>query len=166
MLFGNDVTAGIARAQSLFHEAADPDLRFRAGSLVANSFAINRDFAEGLRFLEKTLPMRHDVEDQDIRHDGTNVAAALYNQLGQYTLAKTYAAETLAFARKRADCFRNSASRRACGGRWAMLGGCPEMLAKRGACAGFVQHLATTRRHLRHGKRRERSRCCSSRRTG
>ena len=106
VLFGNDVTAGIARAQTLFHEAADPDLRFRAGSLVANSFAINRDFAEGLRFLEKTLPIRHGVQDRDIRHDGTNVAAALYNQLGQYTLAKTYAAETLADApAPRAACF-------------------------------------------------------------
>src|SRR5690554_3496727 len=106
VVFGNDVTAGIAHAQSLFHEAEDPDLRFRAGSLVANSFAINRDFAEGLRFLERTLPVRHEVGNRDIRHDGTNVAAALYNQLGQYTLAKSYAEETLADApAPRAACF-------------------------------------------------------------
>ena len=106
VVFGRDVTAGIARAQTLFHEAEDPDLRFRAGSLVANSFAINRDFAEGLRFLERTLPVRHDVRDRDIRHDGTNVAAALYNQLGQYTLARSYAEETLADApAPRASCF-------------------------------------------------------------
>lgn len=163
VLFGNDVTAGIARAQSLFHEAADPDLRFRAGSLVANSFAINRDFAEGLRFLEKTLPMRHDVEDQDIRHDGTNVAAALYNQLGQYTLAKTYAAETLADSpAPRAACFAGHFSLEA-RLRLGQLGDgeadAREMLAKceaigEGVVAGIIRtniarHLAAT------GKRRE-----------
>lgn len=163
VLFGNDVTAGIARAQSLFHEASDPDLRFRAGSLVANSFAVNRDFAEGLRFLEKTLPMRHDVEDRDIRHDGTNVAAALYNQLGQYTLAKTYAAETLADSpAPRAACFAGHLRLEA-SLRLGQLGegeaDAREMLAKceaigEGVVAGVIRtniarHLAAT------GKRRD-----------
>ncbi|GGK04192.1 sensor domain-containing diguanylate cyclase [Luteimonas terricola] len=160
IVFGNDVTAGIARAQSLFHEAADPDLRFRAGSLVANSFAINRDFAEGLRFLEKTLPKRHEVDDRDIRHDGTNVAAALYNQLGQYTLAKTYAAETLADApAPRAACFAGHFSLEA-RLRLGQLGeddaSAREMLAKceaigEGVVAGIIRtnlarHLAATGR--------------------
>lgn len=163
ILFGNDATAGIARAQSLFHEAEDPDLRFRAGSLVANSFAINRDFAEGLRFLEKTLPMRHDVRDRDIRHDGTNVAAALYNQLGQYTLAKTYAAETLADSpAPRAACFAGHFSLEA-RLRLGQLEGGPslgrELLAR---CEASGEHIvagiirANLARHMAaNGRRRE-----------
>jgi diguanylate cyclase (GGDEF)-like protein len=95
VLYANSVDAGIKQAKVLFREAKDPDLKFRAGSFVVNSLAINRNFTEGLRFLNQTLAMRHDVKDQDIRHDGVNVAAALYNQLGQYKLGLVYAEETL-----------------------------------------------------------------------
>lgn len=106
MLHGNDLAGGIARAKRLFEQADDLDLRFRAGSLVANGYAVNRSFTDGLRVLDQTLAMRHQVRDRDIRHDGINVAAVIYNQLGQHALALQYADETLADdPRPRARCF-------------------------------------------------------------
>lgn len=106
VVYGGDIDGGILAAKSLFEEADDSDLRFRAGSLVVNSYAINRNFTEGLRFLNKTLPLRHGVRDKDIRHDGTNVAAVIHNQLGQHEIAVEFAEETLADApNPRAACF-------------------------------------------------------------
>ena len=106
VVYGNRIEAGIAQAQDLFREATDPDLKFRAGSLVVNSFAINRNFTEGLRYLNRTLAIRRSVKDKDIRHDGVNVAAVIYNQLGQYKLGLEYAEETLSDApNPRARCF-------------------------------------------------------------
>ncbi len=92
----NHVDQGVAQAKVLFKQASIIDLRYRAGSLIANSYAINRNFSEGLRYLNQTLPMRKRVLDKDIRHDGIDAAAALYNQLGQYQLGLRYARETLA----------------------------------------------------------------------
>jgi diguanylate cyclase (GGDEF)-like protein len=106
ILHGNAMDAGIAKAERLFEEAADSDLKFRAGSLVVNVLGVNRRFTEGLRYLTQTLAMRNAVKDKDIRHDGINVAAVLYNQLGQYKLGLEYAEETLADSpNPRAKCF-------------------------------------------------------------
>ncbi len=95
IVYDNAVQAGIEQAEALFGNAKDPDLKFRAGSLVANSLAINRNFTEALRYLNQTLPVRGDVKDKNIRDDGVNTAATLYNQLGQYQLGLSYAMETL-----------------------------------------------------------------------
>jgi len=95
IVYGNAVDAGIKQAERLFHEAKDPDLKFRSGSLAANSLVISRKFTEALRYLNQTLSIRHSVKDMDVRHDGVNVAAVLYNQLGQYKLGLEYAEETL-----------------------------------------------------------------------
>lgn len=92
----NQVDVGIAQAKVLFDEVVHPDLKFRAGSLLVNSHALSRNFSEGLRYLNQTLPLRRRVQDKDIRHDGIDSAAALYNQLGQYQLGLQYAQETLA----------------------------------------------------------------------
>lgn len=95
VVYRNQADQGAAEAEALFKEVADVDLRFRAGSLIANSYAITRNFKEGLRYLHQILPMRHRVQDKDIRHDGIDSAAALYNELGQYELGLMYAEETL-----------------------------------------------------------------------
>ena len=95
VVYRNAPRQGIEQAKVLFNEATDPDLKFRAGSLLVTGYAITRDFTEGLRYLNQTLPMRNMVQDKDIRHDGIDSAAMLYNQLGQYALAKHYAEETL-----------------------------------------------------------------------
>ena len=106
VVYGNALDAGVKQAQALFREAEDTDLKFRAGSLAVNGFAINREFTDGLRHLNQTLAIRRHVKDKDIRHDGTNAAAVLYNQLGQYELGLRYAEETLADnPNSRAKCF-------------------------------------------------------------
>ena len=95
VVYRNRPKQGILQAEALFKEATDPDLKFRAGSLLANSYALTRNFTQGLRYLNQTLPMRDRVQDKDIRHDGINSAAVLYNELGQYRLGAQYADETL-----------------------------------------------------------------------
>ena len=94
VVYRNQVQEGIAQAESLYEEATG-DLKFRAGSLVVNSHGLTRDFTKGLRYLNKTLPMRRRVRDADIRHEGIYAAAALYNGLGQYRLGLRYAQEVL-----------------------------------------------------------------------
>lgn len=96
VVYRRQIEVGIAQAKELFSKAKEVDLKFRAGSLLANSYAINREFSEGLRYLNQTLPMRGRVQDKNIRHDGITAAAALYNQLGQYQLGLRYAREALA----------------------------------------------------------------------
>lgn len=92
----NQSEVGIALARDIFSNARQLDLKFRAGSMIANSYALNRNFSEGLRYLNQTLPMRGRVQDKDIRHDGITAAAMLYNQFGQYPLGLRYAREALA----------------------------------------------------------------------
>ncbi|GAB3383609.1 GGDEF domain-containing protein [Lysobacter fragariae] len=82
-------------ATAIFDTAKDVNVKFRAGLLIANSFAINRNFDEGLRALNQTLPLRSRVTDPALRQDGLSVGAVLYNQLGQYELGLTYAEEIL-----------------------------------------------------------------------
>lgn len=95
VVYRNQPRQGIIQAKAVFDEAKAPDLKFRAGSLLVNTYAFTRNFTEGLRYLNQTLPMRSRVHDKDIRHDGINSAAVLYNQLGQYQLGLHYAQETL-----------------------------------------------------------------------
>lgn len=95
VVYRNELEEGIAEAKALFEDATEIDLKFRAGSLLVNSYALSRNFSDGLRQLNQTLPMRYRVQDKDIRHDGIDSAAALYNQLGQYQLGLKYAETTL-----------------------------------------------------------------------
>ena len=106
LVYGRNVEGAISEAVSLFGTTRSTDLKFRAGSLIVNSHAVTRNFGEGLRYLDQTLPLRFRVVDKDIRHDGINTAAILYNQLGQYRLGLHHAEETLADApNARARCF-------------------------------------------------------------
>lgn len=95
-VFGNQPDAAAAIAVDLVARAADPDLRFRAGALAASSFAITRDFDASLGILDRILPSRLDVGDDEIRHSGLHAAALLYNEMGQYRLSLRYADEILA----------------------------------------------------------------------
>ncbi len=94
--YRNDLDAGIAQAKALFQEVTDPNLKYRAGSFLVNSFALNRNFREGLLYLHRTLPMRAEVNDRALRHDASHAASLLYSQLGQHKLSLQYAEETLA----------------------------------------------------------------------
>ena len=86
----------IRDATTLFGEAHDSALRFRAGLLVVNSSAATRQFDDGLRFLDKTLELRPLVSDRNLLHQGLNVAGIFYNQLGQFEIGRRYATQVLA----------------------------------------------------------------------
>ncbi len=86
---------GIEVAKQLIAETKDPALKYRTNALVANFAAINRRFATGLRYLDRTLAMRNKVADKNTRHEGIAVAAMLYNQYGQHHIGLRYAEEIL-----------------------------------------------------------------------
>lgn len=87
---------GIDIAKALYLETKDPELKYRAGSLVANLSAISRDFSTGLRYVDKTLSIRDKISNKNVRHDGIGAAAMLYNEIGQHRIALKYANEMLA----------------------------------------------------------------------
>jgi len=78
-------------AARLLAETTDVDLKFRAGMLIINSYALNGKFNEGLRQLDRTLAIFDRVKSNELRQQGLLVAATLYNQLGQYQLGRRYA---------------------------------------------------------------------------
>jgi len=84
----------IEQAEKLFAQAPEPDLKVRAGLLVANSAAITRDFSLGLRYLAKTMELENSV-GPELRQTAIGVAAVLHNQLGQYALGQYYAERLL-----------------------------------------------------------------------
>ncbi len=86
---------GIELAKQLIAETKDPGLKYRTNALVANFAAINRRFATGLSYLDRTLDMRSKVADKNTRHEGIAVAAMLYNQYGQHNIGLRYAEEIL-----------------------------------------------------------------------
>jgi diguanylate cyclase (GGDEF)-like protein len=91
-----DYTAATQSAIALEAGAPEPEVRFRAGLLVANVAAITRDFSLGLRYLERALALQESVREPATRELGEIVAATLYNQFGQYGLGLTHAERLLA----------------------------------------------------------------------
>lgn len=94
--YGNKMDEAVDEAVALYGQAIETDLKFRTGALITNIHALRRNFGEGLRYLDRTVALRSQVQDKDIRHDGINAVALLYNQLGQYRLGLRFAEETLA----------------------------------------------------------------------
>ena len=95
IIFGQYQTA-IGDAAALVDQAPEVDVKYRAGLLVATASALNRDFALGMRYLDKALSLQPHVKDPELRATGHGVAAVLFNQLGQYELGLRQAAELLA----------------------------------------------------------------------
>lgn len=96
----------IGQASTLFDTTQDDALKFRAGLLIANSYAATREFGSGLAYLERSLELMDDVHDPQLRNDGMTVAAVLYNQVGQYELGVDYAERILAASpSERSRCF-------------------------------------------------------------
>ncbi|GAB2651752.1 GGDEF domain-containing protein [Arenimonas aestuarii] len=96
----------IQQASRLFETSEIDALRFRAGLLVANSHAATRDFSNGLAYLESSLELLPNIHDRQLRHDGSTVAALLYNQVGQYELGHRLSEDILASEpSERSACF-------------------------------------------------------------
>lgn len=96
---------GIQAAKAVFETTSDVNLKLRVGSLVVNSYAATREFADGLRYLDQTLPLVDQADDPEARHIGWAAASLMYNQVGQYELARHFADRVLADdATPRTDC--------------------------------------------------------------
>lgn len=72
------------------------DVRYEAGGLLANTYAITREFEEALRILEQVLPLQQAVGDREVRYNGLQVAGVVYNQVGEFRIGMEYAEQVLA----------------------------------------------------------------------
>lgn len=87
--------AAIAKLKPLASSAEDVTLRFLAGSMLANTYAITRQFEDGLIAIEAMLGLQADVEDRDVLHRGLMVAGLTYSQVGEFAAARHYAVKVL-----------------------------------------------------------------------
>lgn len=94
--FGGEYELAAKEALRLANSSTDVDIQFRAGALAVNSYALTRQFSEGLRQLGKTLSLLDHVKDPQVRQYGFWAAAVIYNQIGQYELGLQYAEKLLA----------------------------------------------------------------------
>lgn len=86
----------IQKANSIFENSKDSAVKYRAGLLAINSYAITRNFGAGFSTLDKTLLLQDKIKDSQLRVHGLTVAAIFYNQAGQFSLGKNYAEKILA----------------------------------------------------------------------
>jgi diguanylate cyclase (GGDEF)-like protein len=86
----------IRELRQLQQETQDPEMLFWTGSLLVNTYALTRQFEQGLTTLNDILPLATKVEKKEVRHRGLLVAGLLYNQVGEYTLGEQYAKQVLA----------------------------------------------------------------------
>lgn len=96
----------IAATRRLLETSSSIDMQFRAGASLVNSYAVTRQFTEGLRQLEQTLSLIDQIHEPELRQHGLFVAAVLYNQIGQYKLGLDYADRSMSEpAPERTRCF-------------------------------------------------------------
>ena len=104
--FAGRLDDSIRLATPLLAITNDPDVRFRAGALIVNNYALNGRYNEGLRQLEKTIGLVDQVKDPALREHGLIAASTLYNQIGQYQLGEHYASLVMAApSSQRSLCF-------------------------------------------------------------
>ena len=96
MVLSGDTRNAILSLRRLFTEETPEAVRYEAGGLLANTYAITREFEEALRILERVLPLQHAVEDREIRYNGLQVAGVVYNQVGEFRIGMRYAEQVLA----------------------------------------------------------------------
>ncbi len=108
LTFQGQYEQAIARARALIEKSPDPEMQFRAGVLISNTYTLGRQFTESLRQLETTLMLVDQVKSKELRHQGLGVAAFTYGQVGQHQLALRYAERILEDApQPRTQCFAN-----------------------------------------------------------
>lgn len=94
--FSGRFKEGIERARILEAKGHSVGTRFRAGLLIVNTLAIEREFADGLRQLGTTMALADQIDDPELRNQGRGVAALIYAQIGQYKTSERYADKILA----------------------------------------------------------------------
>lgn len=109
LAFTGQYNLAIQKATAIFDQTKNINLKYRAGLLAINSYAVTRNFGAGFTFLDKTLLLQNKITDRQLRHDGLAVAAVLYNQVGQYELGKNYAEQVLSDnPATRSRCYANN----------------------------------------------------------
>jgi diguanylate cyclase (GGDEF)-like protein len=98
--------AALKELRGLFQSATDVSVRVRAGALMVNSYAVTKQFTDGLRQLEDTMPLVPDVSDPDVRDHALAVASLIYGKMGQYKQALQFSERLLADSTSaRSRCF-------------------------------------------------------------
>jgi diguanylate cyclase (GGDEF)-like protein len=95
-IYASHFDQGIHQAKLLIAATADVNLKFRAGALIVNGYALSGQFNEGLHQLEQTLSLIRRINDPELRQHGLMAAATLYSQIGQYQIARSYAERVIA----------------------------------------------------------------------
>ena len=90
-----DSEGAIDSLVAILANANDPDVRFRAGTLLANIYAIAGQFHQGLKVLGEVLPLQNEVVNRRTLHVGWGSAGVIYSQVGAFDLASEYGKKIL-----------------------------------------------------------------------
>lgn len=82
--------------KSIVEGEGDPAVRHMASFMLANTYAITRQFEDALRMIEVTRSLQDVVTDPVARHRGMAAAAIVYNQVNEYALGEEFALQVLA----------------------------------------------------------------------
>ncbi|GAA4867679.1 diguanylate cyclase [Luteimonas vadosa] len=96
LILRGDYATAIRELQAVMAAAGSVDTQYRAGAMLANTYAITRQFERGLKTLNVILPLSGEVTDTDTRHHGYAAAGILYNQVGEFGLGLDHANRILA----------------------------------------------------------------------
>ncbi len=96
MAVTGDTPQAILVLSRLTEQNGHDAIRYEAGSLLANTYAITREFESALRTLELMLPLQQAVAEREIRYNGLQVAGVVYNQVGEFRIGMQYAEQVLA----------------------------------------------------------------------
>src|SRR3546814_9088733 len=89
MVSTGDMHGAIGKFKDLHANGASDEIRYRSGAMLANAYAITREFREGLMVVEETIGASAGIEDRDTRHHGLVASGILYNQVGEYELGRS-----------------------------------------------------------------------------
>lgn len=91
LMYQGNIAEAIISAKALMNSNANSLLKFRAKLGLANIFAVNQNWAEGLSTVSNILTELPLIEDKKLYHLALIVTAIFYNQIGQYELGLSYA---------------------------------------------------------------------------
>jgi diguanylate cyclase (GGDEF)-like protein len=93
--YEGDTQTAIARLTTLIEDGKDATLRLRAGATAVNVLVYARRYEEAYTRLADVLHILPEVADGEAREQALLNAAELYNGVGQYDLALSYAQQVI-----------------------------------------------------------------------
>ncbi|WP_152540889.1 tetratricopeptide repeat-containing diguanylate cyclase [Luteimonas huabeiensis] len=96
LVIGGDPQGAISLLEPIVSGGASSETRFEAGGLLANVFAITRQFEKALATLDRILPLQDEVARREVLHRGQLSAGIVYNQVGEFGLGLQFASRVLA----------------------------------------------------------------------